>query len=75
MMFSKQLNAKYRIAILTIGFIATASLEARTPPPKEDNNPSADFAYTQDGSSCPYRKFHPGMKISHEHCVLTRSTQ
>lgn len=25
--------------------------------------------------ACPYRKFHPGMKIIHEHCVLATGTQ
>ena len=35
----------------------------------------AHFINVGQADTCPYRKFHPGMKISHEHCVLARSTQ
>lgn len=38
---------------LTIGFMGTTHLQARTPPPREDNNPSAAFTFTHDAPPPP----------------------
>lgn len=36
------------LCTLTIGFIARTNLEARSPAPTEDHNPSAAFTFTHD---------------------------
>ena len=39
-----------RPVLLAAVLLGTTTLQARTPSPTEDNNPSADFTYTQDAS-------------------------
>jgi hypothetical protein len=53
---------KNGIVMLFLGICAITSLEAKTPTPNEEQNPRADFTYTQDAAAMKWTS--PGRTVS-----------